>query len=485
MPERRPPRKPTGPRRPGPPRKPGGGPRRDEGDGPEPDRLQKVLAHAGIASRRSCEELILQGRVTVDGQVVRELGTRVDPATQKVAVDGQPIRPERLVYFAVSKPKGYVSTNSDPSGRPRVVDLLPEVPERVFTVGRLDEASVGLMILTNDGELANRLAHPRFGVEKLYRCVVAGHPTPEVLDKLVEGVWLAEGKARARRVKVVGKQGDAAVLEMVLAEGKNREVRRMLAKFGHKVMSLTRVAVGPITLRGLRPGEWRPLAPPEIEDLRRAAAGMPTRAARGRTERPQRPPSRGPARYNTGTGAPRPAGAVGPGPGGPGGPGGARPAGPRPAQGLGSGPGGPGGPGGGRPAGPPRPGGRPAGGPGGGPRPAYRPAGPPQGGRPAARRTDRPAGPRPVGPDLSEPRGRRILGLPGAMREPGTGTGAGSGGPPPRRATGGPKRAGGPPKRAGGPRPGPGMGAGGPRKAPILKRPRRRPTGEGGPPAGE
>jgi 23S rRNA pseudouridine2605 synthase len=503
MPERRPPRKPTGPaRRPGPPRKPAAGPAgprsasgrdrdrdrpregRQGGDAPGAERLQKVLAHAGIASRRSCEEMILQGRVTVDGQVVRELGTRVDPDRQKVAVDGQAIRPERMVYFAVSKPKGYVSTNSDPSGRPRVVDLLPEIPERVFTVGRLDEMSVGLMILTNDGEMANRLAHPKYGVEKLYRCVVAGHPTPEVLDKLVEGVWLAEGKARARRVKVVGKQGDAAVLEMVLAEGKNREVRRMLAKLGHKVMSLTRVAVGPITLRGLRPGEWRPLSPPEIEDLRRAAAGLPTRTPRGRTERPQRPPSRGPARH-AGAG-PRPAQGPGMGMGmGPGGPAGSgeRPAAP-PRVARPAGPGGGPRPGG-RPAGPP-PSGRPAG-PQGGPRPGGRPTGPPPSGRPAGpsgRRADRPAGPRPVGPGpgpvpgMDQPRGRKILGLSGSMREPGPGG-------PPRRAGGGPKRAGGPPKRAGGPRAGLGGPAGGPRKAPILKRPRRRPPGEGAPPSGE
>jgi 23S rRNA pseudouridine2605 synthase len=260
------------------------------------DRLQKALAHAGIGSRRACEELILQGRVTVDGQVVRELGTKVDARRSQIAVDGQKIHVERLVYYAVNKPKGYVSTNNDPSGRPRVVDLLPEVPQRVYTVGRLDEMSTGLMLLTNDGELANRLAHPKFGVEKIYRAVVAGTPDRDVLTKLTEGVWLAEGKVRAKRVRVVGKKGEATVLEMVLAEGKNREVRRMLAKFGHKVMTLTRSSVGPITLKGLAPGTYRPLTSHEVDLLQKVAAGIdigpPVRSGsrtRRTSERPGRP----------------------------------------------------------------------------------------------------------------------------------------------------------------------------------------------------
>ncbi len=266
----------------------------------EPERLQKVLAHAGVGSRRSCEELILQGRVSVDGQVVRELGTRVDPRA-KIEVDGQRIRLERPVYYAVHKPKGYVSTNNDPAGRPRVIDLLPEVPERVYAVGRLDEESTGLMLLTNDGELANKLAHPKYGVEKVYRAIVAGSPTREVLDKLVEGVWLAEGKARAKRARPVGRKGEATVLEMVLAEGKNREVRRMLAKLGHKVMSLTRVAVGPISVKGLKAGDSRPLTAHEVDLLRKVAAGQPVPTAgfrdRPSDNRPARPPRRGPAKY--------------------------------------------------------------------------------------------------------------------------------------------------------------------------------------------
>jgi len=232
-----------------------------------------VLAHAGLGSRRGCEELILQGRVSVDGQVARQLGTRVDAAVVRIAVDGEPIRLESIVYYAVNKPKGYVSTNFDPAGRPRVVDLLPELPERVYTVGRLDEDSTGLMILTNDGDLANRLAHPRYGVEKLYRALVAGLPSRETLAKLTEGIWLSDGKVRAKRARIVGRQGQATQLELVLAEGKKREIRRMLSKLGHKVMSLNRIAVGPIGLKGLPTGECRPLSRHEVDLLRQVAAG--------------------------------------------------------------------------------------------------------------------------------------------------------------------------------------------------------------------
>jgi 23S rRNA pseudouridine2605 synthase len=237
------------------------------------ERLQKVLAHAGLGSRRSCEELILQGRVTVDGQVVRQLGTRVDAHASRIVVDGEPIKRETLVYHAVHKPKGYVSTNVDPSGRPRVVDLLPEIPERVYTVGRLDEDSTGLIILTNDGDLANRLAHPRYGVEKVYRALVAGLPDPTMLARLTEGVWLSDGKVRAKRARIAGRQGQATVLELVLAEGKKREIRRMLSKLGHKVMSLCRIAIGPISLKGLPAGESRPLTRHEIDLLRKVASG--------------------------------------------------------------------------------------------------------------------------------------------------------------------------------------------------------------------
>jgi 23S rRNA pseudouridine2605 synthase len=266
--------------------------------------VQKILAHAGLGSRRECEAYILQGRVTIDGKVVRELGTRVDAGHADIAVDGERIKLEKMVYYAVHKPKGYVSTNQDPSGRPRVVDLLPEVPERVYSVGRLDEDTTGLMILTNDGDLANRLAHPRFGVEKTYRALVAGTPAREVVGKLTEGIWLSDGKVRAKRARVVGTQGEATLLELVLAEGKKREIRRMLAKLGHKVMSLTRIAIGPVVLKGLPPGEHRPLSRAEIDLLRKVAAGVPVAPPRfseprhaGRKPRPfvagpNRPPGK-------------------------------------------------------------------------------------------------------------------------------------------------------------------------------------------------
>jgi 23S rRNA pseudouridine2605 synthase len=234
------------------------------------ERLNKLLAHAGLGSRRHCEDLITAGRVTVDGQTVRELGTRVDPA-QRVAVDGQPIHAERFVYWLVNKPRGYLCTNHDPAGRPLALDLVPHVSQRVYTVGRLDEASEGLLLLTNDGDLANHLMHPRFGVEKTYLVQVAGRPTRDDLDQLLKGVWLSEGHVKARHVKRLKHQGESTWLRIVLSEGKNREIRRMLARLGHKVLRLKRTALGPIDIGRLGPGKSRRLNPPEVALLRRAA----------------------------------------------------------------------------------------------------------------------------------------------------------------------------------------------------------------------
>ncbi len=235
------------------------------------ERLNKLLAHAGVASRRQCEALIKAGRVIVDGQVVRDLGTKVDPNKQRITVDGQPVRAERPVYWLVHKPRGYLCTNRDPARRPLAIDLVPHVSQRVYTVGRLDEDSEGLLLLTNDGDLANRLMHPRYGVEKTYLVQVAGSPTPEELHKLLLGVWLSEGHVSAKHVKRLKKQGDSTWLRIVLNEGKNREIRRMLARLGHKVMRLRRIAIGSVKLGDLRSGKARRLSGPEVDALRRGS----------------------------------------------------------------------------------------------------------------------------------------------------------------------------------------------------------------------
>jgi 23S rRNA pseudouridine2605 synthase len=234
------------------------------------ERLNKLLAHAGVASRRQCETLINSGRVSVDGRVVRELGTRVDPGKQRVTVDGQPIKLERPVYWLVNKPRGYLCTNRDPAGRPLATDLVPHVDQRVYTVGRLDEASEGLLLLTNDGDLAFRLMHPRFGIEKTYLVQVAGDPAPEELQKLLKGVWLSEGHVRAKRIKREKKQGGSTWLRIVLNEGKNREIRRMLARLGHKVLRLRRIAIGPVRIGDLKAGKARRLRGVELEGLRKS-----------------------------------------------------------------------------------------------------------------------------------------------------------------------------------------------------------------------
>ena len=235
------------PRRPAPPepvargprarhRAAGGDFRRPAGDDDGLERLQKVLAAAGLGSRRSCEELITTGRVEIDRKVVTQLGTRVDPIRQEIRVDGERLPDPKRVVYMLSKPVGVVTTNYDPDGRPRVVDLVPG-DQRLFAIGRLDRMSEGLILVTNDGELANLLAHPRYGVEKKYLVQVAGVPTPETLDKLRRGIGLAEGMARAQHVHLKSQHKQSAVLEMVLDEGKNREIRRMLAQLGHKVTS--------------------------------------------------------------------------------------------------------------------------------------------------------------------------------------------------------------------------------------------------------
>lgn len=235
------------------------------------ERLHKILAHAGVGSRRRCEELMAAGRVTVDGHVVREPGTKVEP-TQRICVDGEALKPERQVYWLVHKPRGYLCTNRDPARRPLAIDLIPNVAQRVYTVGRLDEASEGLLLMTNDGELAHRLMHPRFGVEKTYLVQVAGNPSFDEIRRLLEGVWLSDGHVKARQVKRVRRQGKSTWLRIVLSEGKNREIRRMLARLGHKVIRLRRIAIGPVTLGTLAVGKARRLTPVELAALQQAPA---------------------------------------------------------------------------------------------------------------------------------------------------------------------------------------------------------------------
>ena len=251
----------------------------------EGERLQKVLAAAGAGSRRQCEELITAGRVEVDRRVVTELGTRVDPGRQEIRLDGLPLPKSKPVYYAVNKPVGVVSTNRDPSGRPRVIDLVPSHGARLFAIGRLDLGSEGLILVTNDGQLANHLTHPRYGVPKTYRVQVVGRPTREVLAKLRRGVRLAEGLARVEQVRVKSHHKESTILEMVLREGRNREVRRVLAKLGHKVLRLVRTAVGPVRLGKLPPGQCRPLTQQELRELSRAAGEVSGPGASRRRER--------------------------------------------------------------------------------------------------------------------------------------------------------------------------------------------------------
>lgn len=234
------------------------------------ERLNKHLAHAGVGSRRQCDLLIQAGRVSVNGQRVESAGVRINPETDKVAVDDTPIKTERCVYWLFHKPRGVLCTNYDPAGRPRAIDFLPHVDQRIYTVGRLDEDSEGLLLMTNDGELANRLMHPRYGVEKTYLVLVAGFPSPEDQKRLLEGVYLAEGKVKAKRVKRMKVQGQSTWLRITLNEGKNREIRRMLSKCHHKVMRLRRIAIGPVKLDRLRAGKARKLSLGELEALKKS-----------------------------------------------------------------------------------------------------------------------------------------------------------------------------------------------------------------------
>jgi len=252
-------------------------------------RLQKFLAAAGIGSRRDCEVLIVEGRIEVDDQVVTELGTRIDPEKNDVRFDGQRVRLQRLQYFMLNKPPGVLSTAQDPAGRTRVVDLISS-QQRVYNVGRLDKSSEGLILVTNDGPLAQYLTHPSFGVEKVYHVWVRGTPRHEELSVLKHGVHLMEGIAKVKDVQIRKRNKGATELSMILDEGKNREIRRMLAKLGHKVVRLVRVAIGPLKLGDLPAGAHRRLTVQEVAELKnwaeRTARGLPPKTVIKQKKRP-------------------------------------------------------------------------------------------------------------------------------------------------------------------------------------------------------
>lgn len=233
-------------------------------------RLNRFLAQSGVASRRGADALIEAGRVTVDGRIAQP-GTRVAPGA-RVEVDGRAIAAERTLHLVLNKPVGYVTTMRDPRGRPTVADLIDE-PERVVPVGRLDAMTSGLLIMTNDGELAHLLAHPRHGVPKTYRAIVRGLPGQAAVRALRRGVELDDGRTRPAEVDVVGTRSGGAEVHLTIKEGRNRQVRRMCAAVGHPVLELERIAYGPLALGRLAPGTYRALRPAEVRALREAASG--------------------------------------------------------------------------------------------------------------------------------------------------------------------------------------------------------------------
>lgn len=235
------------------------------------ERLQKILARAGYGARRACEDLIRQGRVTVNGQVA-QLGQKADPDRDRIEVDGRPVRlPRAFTYIALHKPPGVLSDEGDGSGRrPTVLDLVKH-PGRLFPVGRLDLRSEGLVLLTDDGDLALRLTHPRFGHEKEYHVLVEGRPSEETLERWRRGVELDGELTAPAEVQVLRTEGERTWLRVVLREGRKRQIRRVAAQLGHPVVRLIRVRIGPVRLGDLPPGKWRHLTPAEVRALRRDA----------------------------------------------------------------------------------------------------------------------------------------------------------------------------------------------------------------------
>jgi len=233
------------------------------------ERLQKVLAQAGVASRRKCEELILAGKVEVNDQVVTTLGVKVDPATDVIKVNGKPIKAEKKIYVMLHKPKGVITSVSDPRGRRVVTDYLKGIEERVYPVGRLDYDTEGLLLLTNDGELANLLTHPKHHVPRTYLAYVKGVPHGDVLDKLRQGVMLEDGMTAPAEVEYhdVSPDNKQSVISITIYEGRNRQVRRMFEKVGYPVYRLKRIQFGTLFLHGLPRGKYRLLRPEEVKEL--------------------------------------------------------------------------------------------------------------------------------------------------------------------------------------------------------------------------
>jgi len=239
-------------------------------------RLQKIISQAGVASRRAAEKLIAEGRVTVNGETVTEMGTKADAAHDDIRVDGRRIKSiERLRYILLYKPARYVTTRSDPQRRRTVIDLLHGVREYVYPVGRLDYDTQGLLLLTNDGDLAARLTHPRHQVDRTYEAYVAGMPDNEAIDRLRDGIPLDGRRTLPAGVLLVnkGRRDHKAVLIITIREGRNRQVRRMLEAVGHPAESLRRIRFGPLGVRGLKPGEWRELSEVEVEKLKKWKSG--------------------------------------------------------------------------------------------------------------------------------------------------------------------------------------------------------------------
>ncbi|MGQ9744733.1 MAG: pseudouridine synthase [Dissulfurimicrobium sp.] len=234
-------------------------------------RLQKFLSSAGVCSRRAAEGMILDGRVSIDGEIVKQLGVKIDPLKSLVCIDGKQIRPRDIfVYLALHKPRGVLTTVFDPFKRPTVMGLVKDAPGRIYPVGRLDMDSEGLLLFTNDGELANRLIHPRYKVEKTYRVTVSGCPGAQDLDLLRSGIEIDGRITLPCRIRCLKCNGRSSLLEVVLKEGRKRQIRVMFDRIGLRVTRLVRIRIGPIELGGLLPGRWRMLKENEVSELKTA-----------------------------------------------------------------------------------------------------------------------------------------------------------------------------------------------------------------------